>query len=215
MQPGYPGPGQDPYGQQPAHPDPTAPQYGQQPPTFDPAVPQYVLPQYDQPQYGQPQQPNPYAQPHNGQPQPADPYPQPQYGQPQYPDPYAQSQRIPGEPYQPSVIYPGQPGYPGSFVSGYQVPMYGGTPRQSNVLGLLSMIFGILSIFGLCGGFLALVLSIPAIILGVVSLRKIKQGLADNRGMAIAGISCGGVSLVLATAFVILAVATPFSSVTG
>ena len=77
MQPGYPGPGEDPYGQQ-------------QPPYSDPyAQPQYPPPQYGDP-YAQPQpQYDPYAQPQqtSGSPYPTPGYPlQPGYpGAPQYP----------------------------------------------------------------------------------------------------------------------------------
>jgi hypothetical protein len=75
MQPGYPGPGQDPYGQQPPHSDP------------------YAQPQYPpQPQSPQPPYQDPYAQP---QPPYQDPYAQPQ---PPYQDPYAQPTS--GNPYQ-------------------------------------------------------------------------------------------------------------------
>jgi hypothetical protein len=45
MNPGYPSPGQDPYGEQQPYSDPTAPRYGQ---------PEYGQPQSGQPAYGSP-----------------------------------------------------------------------------------------------------------------------------------------------------------------
>ncbi|GAA1816083.1 hypothetical protein HC028_10060 [Planosporangium flavigriseum] len=79
MQPGYPGSGQDPYGQQQPYVDP------------------YAQPQY-QPQ--QPQQPQPEQQ--GAQPPAGDPYGQPPQA-PQYQDPYAQPTS--GSPYPPAAPY--------------------------------------------------------------------------------------------------------------
>lgn len=72
MQPGYPGSGQDPYGQQPPYSDPYAqpqyqPQYPQQPPADPTAAP--ATPTGQQP--GQPPQyQDPYASPTSGAPYP-------------------------------------------------------------------------------------------------------------------------------------------------
>jgi hypothetical protein len=87
MQPGYPGSGQDPYGQQPPYQDPYAqPQYPPQPQPAEPAQqPRQQPEEAQQPAatdpYGQPQQPpqypDPYAQPTSG-----GPYPMAGYGAP-------------------------------------------------------------------------------------------------------------------------------------
>jgi hypothetical protein len=84
MQPGYPGQGEDPYGQQPPYSDPYA-------------QPQYPPPAHQDP-YAQPQQPyaDPYAQP---QPTSGNPYPtsgSPYPGSPGYPPPgYPPAQQYP------------------------------------------------------------------------------------------------------------------------
>ncbi|MET7400081.1 DUF4190 domain-containing protein [Dactylosporangium sp. NPDC005572] len=179
---GYPPPGQDPYGQQPNQ-DP----YGQ--------------PQYGQPQYGQPQQPSyqdPYAQPQ--QPAYQDPYAQPQ--QPAYQDPYAQQPPVSGSPYPTSGgAYPTSGGaYP---QQGYGTPGYGGQQPQ-NTLGLVGMILGIASIPLLCCFYIGFPLGIAAVVLGYLGLNKAKQGLATNRGMALAGLICGGVTIGLFILLMIL-----------
>ncbi|GAA4248536.1 DUF4190 domain-containing protein [Dactylosporangium darangshiense] len=182
---GYPPPGQDPYGQQPGQ-DP----YGQ---------PQYGQPQ--QPQYGQPQQPqyqDPYAQPQ--QPAYQDPYAQPQ--QPAYQDPYAQPQQPPvsGQPYPTSGGgYPTSGGaYPtsgGAYpAAGYPQQGYAGAQPQ-NTLGLVGMILGIAAIPLLCCFSIGLPLGIAAVVVSYLGLNKVKQGVANNRGQAMAGIICGGVAV--------------------
>ncbi|GAA1508046.1 hypothetical protein GCM10009827_022800 [Dactylosporangium maewongense] len=181
---GYPPQGQDPYGQQQPYQDP----YGQQP-------------QYGQPQYGQPQ-PDPYAQPQ--QPAYQDPYAQPQ--QPAYQDPYAQQPPVSGTPYPTSGGgYPTSGGaYPpaGYGTPGYQQPGYGQQQPQ-NTLGLVSMILGIVSIpFACC--YIGLLLGAAAIVLGYLGQQKVKQGLANNGGMALAGIITGAVGVVIEIAIWVL-----------
>jgi hypothetical protein len=208
---GYPPPGQDPYGQQP----------GQDP---------YGQPQYGQPQYGQPQQPqqpqqppyqDPYAQPQ--QPAYQDPYAQPQqpayqdpYAQPQQPayqDPYAQQPPVSGTPYPTSGG-----GYPTSG-GGYPAPGgaypaagYGpGGVQPQNTLGLVGMILGIASIPLACCLYIGLPLGIGAVVVSYLGLNKVKQGLANNRGMALAGIICGGVGAGLGLLLIIARVALNMS----
>ena len=206
MQPGYPPPS-DPSGQ-PPHGQPSQPGYGQ--------------PQYGQPQDGQPG----YGQPGYGQPQ----YGQPGYGQvPSYPDPFAAPQSSPpsdpfapppaygspaapptsGQPYDPYGVpptsgqpypYPPQPG-----IAGYGGPPPGG---KNNTLGLLSMIFGIVSLpLAFCCGFFGIALAIAALVLGFLGFKKVQEGQADNRGMALAGMICGGIGVLLG----ILAFAASFA----
>ncbi|MFF5230120.1 DUF4190 domain-containing protein [Dactylosporangium sp. NPDC000521] len=180
---GYPPQGQDPYGQQQPYQDP----YGQQP-------------QYGQPQYGQPQ-PDPYAQPQ--QPAYQDPYAQPQ--QPAYQDPYAQQPPVSGTPYPTSGGgYPTSGGaYPpaGYGTPGYQQPGYGGQQPQ-NTLGLLALIFGILSVVLFCC--IGVLAGPAAIVCGYLGQQKVKQGLANNGGMALAGMITGAVGTVLSIGYIIL-----------
>ncbi len=183
MQPGNPGPGQDPYQQDPYQQDP-----------------------YQQ---------DPYQQ-----------Y-QPGYGQvPQYPDPFAAgSPAIPRQPVQPTEYslyppvsgpppeaYPQSPQYP---PAGYSVPPMMPTPiaGQSNTLGLLSMIFGIISIPLLFCCYIGIPLGIAAIVLGILGVSKANRGEANNKGMAIAGLVTGAATIAILVVIIILYVAIGFSSV--
>lgn len=88
-------------------------------------------------------------------------------------------------------------GPPNPYVSppplGPQVRVGPSTP--SNGLAVASMVTGIVGlVFTLCCG-LFLVLDMVAIVLGIIALYQIKQGQASGKGMAIAGIACGGVGV--------------------
>jgi len=190
MQPGY---GQDPhqqqyppgYGQVPQFPDPTfAPQ---------PGSPYATPPQPSPPQSTPPQSTPPYSAPPAGGQYPSSPAeyslypPQPEYAQPQYPQ-YPQAQ------------YPQSPAYP---PAGYTVPPMTNT-GQANTFGLLSMIFGIVSIPLLFCCYLGIPLAIAGAVLGVVGVGKANKGQASNKGMAVAGIVCSAATLVILVAIIIL-----------
>ena len=195
MQPGSPGPGQDPYQQDPYQQYP--PGYGQLPPQPDPYAPS-----------------SPYAPP-------PDPFGQPS-GPPYRPDPYGPASGPPSSaPPQPTEysLYPPAdsppppppPAYP---VSGYAVPMMpmpAVGAGQSNTFGLLSMIFGIISIPLLCCVYIGLPIGIAAAVLGIIGMNKANRGEADNKGMAIAGLVCGTVAAVGGLALIIISVAGNFS----
>jgi hypothetical protein len=136
------------------------------------------------PAYPDPYNPQQPQQPTSGQPY-GDPYAPPQYGTPQYPG---------QPPYQGQPPYPGQP-YPGG---GYSVPVMPGPPTgQNNTLGLLAMIFGIVSIpLGFCCGIFGVAMGGAGIVLGILGLRKANQGQATNRGMALTGIICGAIGVI-------------------
>jgi hypothetical protein len=183
MQPGYPPPGEDPYGQQQPYQDPySQPQYGQQQP--------------QQPQYGQPQYGDPNAQP------------------PAYQDPYA----APGAPTSGSPYPTSPPGYPASPAGypaqpAYGTPGYGAPPAQNNTLGLVGMILGILSIpFALCYPLLGILLGIGGGVTGGLGFKKANEGQASNRGMALAGLICGAVGIVVGIVFWIASAAINFSN---
>ncbi|HEY0697710.1 MAG TPA: hypothetical protein VGD43_07850 [Micromonospora sp.] len=198
MQPGYPG--QDPYGQQPPSQDPYAQPYGQ--PTS--GQPAYGQPTSGQP-YGQPTSGQPYGHPTSGQPygqpaygQPEQPYGGSTYGQPQYQqDPYA-PQPTSGQP------FGAAPGYPAAT---YGAPAQG----QNNTLGLLSMILGIAAIPLLCCFNIGILVGIAAAVLGVLGKQKADQGLASNRGQAMAGLICGVVAVGLGILAIIASVALNMS----
>lgn len=62
--------------------------------------------------------------------------------------------------------------------------------KPDNALALISMILGIVSVATIC--LFGPALGIAAVVVGIVALAQIKAGKASGKGMAIAGISCGG-----------------------
>ena len=137
-----------------------------------------------------------------------DPYAQPQ----PYADPYAQPQPISAKPYPTSPAYPAAPQYP---VAGYGAPVAPPTQTNSNALGLISMILGIISIPVACCGVLSFVLIIPSIVLGILGIKKVNEGQATNKGMAMAGLICGGVAAVIAVGLIILGTAVRLNNLTN
>ena len=223
MQPGYPPSGQDPYGQ--PHTDPSGqsgytmpgggnqPPYGQPPqsapPQYNDSAPSPFAPDYSNPQSYEQQAP---PQPTSYETEPQYPaqqsYDQPaSYAQPQYADPYAQptsgAQVFPVSGPNPYPVSGGS--YPGYPQVGYQVPGYGPpTQTSANALGIVSLVLGILSIPLGCCSFFGLVMPIPAIICGILGIRKANQGQANNKGLAIGGLICGIVGLIISLTFITL-----------
>jgi len=139
------------------------------------------------------------ATPGGGQPygqQPPQDAPQPSYGAPQ--PSYGAPQAGGGQYVQP----PAQQSYgaptPGGHGAGGQKPQ--------NTFGLVALILGIVSIV-LCCLYAGVWAGIPAIVLGYLGMNKAKQGLATNRGMAMAGLICGVVGLLLTIALIALTAA--------
>lgn len=86
-------------------------------------------------------------------------------------------------------------------------PASGGS--TTNVLGITSLVLGILSIvmFFCC---LGVILGPAAIVTGFLGMRKADEpgSQVGGRGMAMAGLICGAIGLVIALFFIILAAAT-------
>ena len=181
MQPGNPGPGQDPYQQNPYQQYP--PGYGQTPQYSDPYAPQS----------------GPPYEPSSGSPYPPDPF-APRSPSPTQPAEYSLYPPVSGPPPPP----PPPPQYP---VGGYAVPVMQPLPMgasgQSNTFGLLSMIFGIVSIPLLCCLYIGMPIGIAAVVLGVIGVNKANSGEANNKGMSVAGIACGGSGLLLGLLWII------------
>lgn len=186
MQPGSPGSGQDPYGQQqppPPYTDPTS-----TPPSYPTPDPYAAPPQYPAtPQY-------PTA---------------PQYPAPQYP---AGPDFSTGSPGGPPPAYPtsGAPQSP----YGAGVPPYGytapGAPAgtgTNNTMGLVALITGILSIVTCWCPFLGLPLGVVGAVTGYLGKQKVDRGEANNRGVAQAGFITGLVGLGLGVIGIIASVA--------
>jgi hypothetical protein len=76
--------------------------------------------------------------------------------------------------------------------------MMGGGPRF-NPLALASMVLGIVSIPGCCCWFFGAPMAVAGLVLGFVSMGKIRSNpqMFKGGGMAIAGIVCSGAGLML------------------
>ena len=81
---------------------------------------------------------------------------------------------------------------------------YSTTAPPSNTLALVSMILGIAGIIlNCCCWPLSVALGIAAIITGIIGLNKVKNGTGSGKGMALAGLICGIVGIVLGIAMVV------------
>ncbi|MFP3992568.1 DUF4190 domain-containing protein, partial [Streptomyces sp. E11-3] len=119
---------------------------------------------------------------------------------------------IPGQPYGPGLIpgqahalgYPGYPTYPAYPGSGGPAPGWPyAAPPPSNGMGTAAMVLGILSLFLFClYGIVSIVLGTLAVILGILGRKKVRQGLADNGGNALAGIITGAVGIAVGAVIV-------------
>jgi hypothetical protein len=144
----------------------------------------YPVPAYPAPTDPQPYSQQPYVQPYQQQPYAQAGY-QPPYPQPGYPQPgYSQ----PGYP---------QPGYPQQVVTGY--PVVVGYQPPANGMGTASMVLGIIGTVLVLVPFIGIVVWVLAPVstaLGAAGLANANRGRATNRGVAVAGLVLGIVSLV-------------------
>jgi len=110
-------------------------------------------------------------------------------------------------PPQPPGFGPPPPGYgppppqqPGGFVPPQIIMPPGYEPARTNGLAIASLICGILAIVpGCCCGLFGIPLSIIALVMGIISISQINasQGRFVGKGLAIAGVSCGGAAIAL------------------
>ena len=83
-------------------------------------------------------------------------------------------------------------------------PIPGNGQPQPSVCGILSLVFGCLSLpLTFCCGCFSLPLGVTAIILGIIGIMQVKAGTHTGAGLAYGGVATGGVSLVI---FVVLLV---------
>jgi uncharacterized membrane protein len=87
--------------------------------------------------------------------------------------------------------------------------------QQNNTFGLVSMILGIVAIPLVCCFWLGVPLGIGAGVLGFLGKQKADQGLANNRGQALAGLICGGVAVVLGILLLLALFAIPSFNMPG
>ena len=135
------------------------------------------------------QQANPYVQQQNNQSQ----YGQPQYQQPQYggQSGYQQPQNQQQQNQQPLNQQQGyqQNPYQQQYQQ-YQQP----APKKDQALSIGALVCGIMSVILCCVFYIALPISIVGVILGILSLKKKK----DGRNMAIIGIVLSSIGLLIA-----------------
>lgn len=73
-------------------------------------------------------------------------------------------------------------------------------------LSIGSMVCGIVGVVFFWTGWFGFPAGIVGLILGIVALAKSKGAKYEGRGMAIAGVVCGGVATLLSLIFIILAI---------
>lgn len=77
---------------------------------------------------------------------------------------------------------------------------YPPSPPGNNGLAVAALVCGILAIIpGCCCGLLGIPLSIAAVVMGLVAMNQINAsgGMQGGRGLAIAGLVCGGVAIAM------------------
>jgi hypothetical protein len=82
----------------------------------------------------------------------------------------------------------------------------GGAPgaAPNNTLGLVAMILGIVAFPLLCCFYLGIPVGVAAAVMGFMGKQKAEQGLATNRGQALAGLICGAIAAGLGVILLIL-----------
>ncbi len=164
---------------------------------------------------------NPYAPPpYSGPPAPSGPqFPANPYAQPSsYPPPAEPQPQFPANPYAPAPAYGAPPPYPAAAPSplpGEPQPSYpggaypyspypGADAKGTDGFAITSLVLGIL---GICG-----ISSIVSIIFGILALRRIGRGERTGKGLAIAGIICSALWIVLLVVLIIVGIAnqSPF-----
>ncbi|MFJ5830126.1 hypothetical protein [Streptomyces sp. NPDC093089] len=112
---------------------------------------------------------------------------------------------FPGSPYGPGMPHgPGMqhgPGVPGA--GPYGVPAARtGLGVGALVIGVVGLVFGIIPFLFWLGGFMGVL----ALVLGIVGYGRAGRGEATDRGQAVAGIALGAVTIVVATAWLVVLV---------
>ncbi|MFJ3824852.1 DUF4190 domain-containing protein [Streptomyces nodosus] len=112
------------------------------------------------------------------------------------------------QPYNPFAPPAGQDGVP--VVPHYAWP--GAPVAPSDGMGTASLVLGIISVVGFCLCGASIVPGVLAVIFGILGLRKARRGEATNGGVALAGIICGAVGMVLAVVVVVAMIFLPDDS---
>lgn len=72
--------------------------------------------------------------------------------------------------------------------------------KESKGFAIASLVLGIIGLLCCCFGWIGMIFQVLALVFGIIVLVKKKAG----RGMAIAGIICGGIGLVVAIIFTVV-----------
>ena len=132
---------------------------------------------------------NPYGQPNNPDPYGGAPQSNP-YGSAPPPSPYTPPPTPPTNPYGAPQFNPSSvPGYGGGPQYG-GAPGYPGAPAKTDGMSIGALVASILG-FCTCIGF------VVGIVLGIIGLRRTKDGRAGGRGLAISAIVIGAIGLAL------------------
>ena len=96
-----------------------------------------------------------------------------------------------------------------------------GSEDRPGPMAIISLICGILSVLCHCvpfaGSFIGFALSVAAIVLGIIEIRKIGKGESSSRGrgMAIAGIILGAVGIIFGIIWAIIIAVGAFAGALG
>ena len=93
-------------------------------------------------------------------------------------------------------LYPYPPGYPPS----YHTPPQPVAPK--NGLGIAALVLAVVALLSVATVFAPIALGTVAVVLGVVGHARAKRGIANNGGVAIAGIVLGALAIVVGLAFI-------------
>jgi hypothetical protein len=94
-----------------------------------------------------------------------------------------------------------------------------GAEDKAGPMAIVALICGILSVLCHCvpvaGSFIGFILSVAAIVLGILELNRIKKGQASTkgRGMSIAGIILGAVGIVVGIIWIIVISVASFTGI--
>ncbi|MEC4840183.1 DUF4190 domain-containing protein [Mycobacteroides chelonae] len=103
----------------------------------------------------------------------------------------------------PPPYYPYQPpgGYPPPYPYQYGAPVP--PPAPKNGLGVGALVVGIIAVLFSCTVFGGFIGGLVAVILGIVGVRRVTRGEANNRGVAISGIVLGTLAVLLSAAILV------------
>ncbi|WP_428340016.1 DUF4190 domain-containing protein [Mycobacterium sp.] len=93
-------------------------------------------------------------------------------------------------------LLPHQPGH----APPYYAPPTPVDPK--NGLGIAALVLAVIGLFSVATVFAPIVLGAVAVVIGVGARGRVRRGVADNGGVAIAGIVLGGLAIVVGLAFI-------------